>query len=116
MSDEKKGAQTIYYDGSCKACQVFADSTSAHTVPLDVEQGHLPDGVTREQAMTEMYAVDANGQTHVGADAILHVLNLYWYWRPIVWLARLPGLIHVVRAGYRVLAKHRHTLSRTLRS
>jgi predicted DCC family thiol-disulfide oxidoreductase YuxK len=103
----------VYYDAACTMCQVSADilsnSPAAHSYELlDVHTAELPPGLTREQMLEEIYVTLPNGTTYTNADAVLHLLNAYWYMRPFVYIGRLPGCIHILRALYRCVARNRY--------
>ncbi len=120
MSDEKKGAQTIYYDGSCPLCTVFADtvatsSKSESVVLKDITKDPLPADFSPDAVQKEIHVVGKNGVVYKNADAILEVLSQYPLWRPIVWLGRLPGIRALLPYGYNALARNRHAISRLLR-
>lgn len=105
----------IYYDGSCPMCNAFVDTVdeSAHAEMFqrqDVTKGRLPAGATFEQVWNEMYVVESDGKTYVGGDAVLRVMDEYWYWKPFVWIGRIPGINYLVRMTYRFVARNRHRI------
>lgn len=67
----------------------------------------------REQLMKEMHLVDSDGTVRTGPDAVLTSLSyrnrLYV---PISRLIRIWPFSLVARMMYRLVAKHRHLLSR----
>lgn len=64
-------------------------------------------GMSREQLLREIRFLLSDGQQFGGADACLALAREIWWARPLVWLARIPGMIHVLRSGYRQMAIHR---------
>ncbi len=61
----------------------------------------------------EMCLVKRDGTVLGGADALLEIARAYWWARPLVWFAQLPGVRPALRAGYRWVARHRHQLGGT---
>lgn len=119
MTDEKKGAQTIYYDGSCPLCTVFADTVASSSkkggvILKDITKVPLPADFSLEAVQKEIHVVGKKGVVYKNADAILEVLSQYPLWRPIVWLGRLPGIRALLPYGYNALARNRHAISRLL--
>lgn len=110
MSDSQA---KVYYDAQCKICQISADalhntSSSASFELLDVHTAELPPGLDRENMLKEIYVAMPDGTMYKNADAILVILSTYWYLRPLVWIGRLPGCIHILRFLYGVVARNRY--------
>ena len=103
----------IYYDAECKVCQVSADMLKGTHASdafelIDVNTAQLPEGFDRASMLKEIYIQSPDGATHTNADAILVILHQYWYLRPLVWIGRLPGCIHILRYLYGVVARNRY--------
>lgn len=116
------GALTLFYDGRCRLCLRTVDALSKlrlkaelRMIPLQqATDEQLPAGIRREELLTELHVVDGSGQLYRGADAIARILREA---RGLSWLAglsRLPLLRPLVRAGYRLIAKHRYRLFGTV--
>jgi hypothetical protein len=43
----------------------------------------------------------------LGADAVLAVAGEIWWARPLPWVAKVPGMMSVMDAGYRWVAQRR---------
>ena len=113
-TDEGKKIE-IYYDGTCRVCNVFAESIvdskeKDKFTTKDLTKGNLPEGVSFEEAWRDMYVVEEGGVMYKGADAWLRVLEEYPRWRWFAKIGRLPGILQCVRCGYRVFATNRHRI------
>lgn len=109
MNQPKK---TVYFDGECPMCQAFQISVSDSTQKdkftfVDVNNSPLPEGISKEAALTEMHVVDENGAVHKNANSILEVLGEYKNLGLLVWLGRLPGVNQLLHFGYSLVAKNR---------
>ncbi len=119
MGNAEEKVQTIYYDGSCPLCSVFADTVATSSkkegvVLKDITRDPLPADFSMDAVQKEMHVVGKDGVVYKNADAILEVLSQYPLWRPIVWLGRLPGMRALLPYGYNALARNRHAISRLL--
>lgn len=108
---------TMFYDGSCPLCRrevahyrrldrdgrVHWQDIAADPTPLK------PHGVSAEQAMRRLHALDADGRLVSGAWAFAAI------WRELPgyrWLARLVSTLHLlplIDALYRRFARWRYT-------
>lgn len=68
----------------------------------------LPEG----ELLREMKVFTASGQLFGGADAVIYLAGKIWWTRPLAWLARLPGVHHLMEAGYRYVAALRSCTNR----
>ncbi len=111
--DSSQTKTKVYYDAECRLCQISASflepEAAAHTYELiNVHTAELPSGMSRERMLEEIYVTLPDGTTYTNADAILHLLNAYWYMKPLVYIGRLPGCIHLLRGLYRFVAHNRY--------
>ncbi len=99
------GKLAILYDGSCEMCRASVDGVmqfdnSGAIEPLDLhrEEVHAQfPGLTRENLLEELHAVDEDGRVYRGARAINEILRrqrglrgylaYLWYIPPYAWLA-----------------------------
>jgi len=113
---------TLLYDGCCRLCLRTVATLRrlrlrVRLVPVPLQEARpeqLPPGVSREELLAELHAVDASGRLYRGADAVLRILREV---RGLGWLAalgRLPLLAPAVDAAYRWLARHRYRLFGTV--
>jgi hypothetical protein len=63
--------------------------------------------MSREQLLYELRFISEDGKQFGGADAIVTLAREIWWWRPLVWFSRIPGMMDVLRAGYRWVAAQR---------
>jgi predicted DCC family thiol-disulfide oxidoreductase YuxK len=64
-------------------------------------------GLSRAELMREMRVLLADGRQHGGADAAVALAREIWWARPLVWVARAPGMMEWMRSGYRWVAARR---------
>ncbi len=107
----------VYYDAECAVCQVSADmlngtNASDNFELINVHTAELPEGFDRSKMLEEIYLATPDGKVHKNADAILVILHSYWYLRPLVWIGRLPGFVHILRYLYGLLARNRYRFGR----
>lgn len=105
----------IYYDAECKMCQLSADmvgnsSQGAAYEMINVHTAELPPDFDRTKMLEEIYITQPDGTVYKNADAILEIMKSYWYLRPLVFIGKLPGCIHVLRYFYGVLARNRYKI------
>lgn len=105
----------IYYDGTCRVCNAFADSVADSEekdkfTPKDLTKGNLPQGVTFDEAWRDMYVVEKDGKMFKGADAWLRVLEEYSRWRWLSRIGKLPVIHGCMEIGYRLFASNRHKI------
>jgi predicted DCC family thiol-disulfide oxidoreductase YuxK len=68
-------------------------------------------GLSGEELMREMRVLLADGQHYGGADAAVALAREIWWARPLVWLARIPGMMGWLRRGYQWIAARRRCAS-----
>jgi predicted DCC family thiol-disulfide oxidoreductase YuxK len=64
-------------------------------------------GLSPEELLRALRFVLSDGSYHSGADAVLAVARELWWARPLVWLAKAPGMMPLIRAGYTWVARRR---------
>ena len=104
---------TVYYDGMCRGCSVAADALSAEPGKMyfvDANKTELPAGITFQDAMHDVYAVDVSGRRYKGAEAVLKILEQYPKWRWLSKLGQLPGMRNIAAMFYRTIAHNRYWL------
>jgi hypothetical protein len=57
--------------------------------------------------MREMRVLLPDGRQYGGADAALALAEDIWWGRPVVWLAKVPGMKKFLRRAYRWIAGRR---------
>ena len=64
-------------------------------------------GLSREQLMLEMKFVLSDGSQYGGADAAIALAREMWWGQPLVWVSKIPGMMEILRKGYRWVAANR---------
>src|ERR1700732_2545767 len=64
-------------------------------------------GLSKSELLLELRFLLSDGSQYGGADAVLAVAREIWWARPLVWLARIPGMMEQLRRGYRWFAARR---------
>lgn len=104
----------LFFDTECKFCTRIArwlapilERRGLAVAPLqDPRVGALL-GLSRFELMREMRLLLSDGRQSGGADAAVGLAREIWWARPLVWLARLPGMMGLLRDGYRWIAANR---------
>ncbi len=104
----------LFYDAECNFC-----TRTAHWLARPMKRRHLGVaplqdprvGALLGRSLDELlYAVRflaPDGSLHSGADAFLALAREIWWARPLVWLSRVPGVMSVMHAAYRWIARNR---------
>jgi predicted DCC family thiol-disulfide oxidoreductase YuxK len=104
----------LFFDAECGFCtriaRWIAPILARHRIgvtPLqDARVGALL-GMSRQELMREMRVLLADGTHTGGADAAVALAREIWWWRPLAWLARVPGVMGLLRRGYAWVAARR---------
>ncbi|HMI51134.1 MAG TPA: DCC1-like thiol-disulfide oxidoreductase family protein [Candidatus Saccharimonadales bacterium] len=104
----------LFFDADCAFCTSVARWLAPilrrrgfALAPLqDPRVGELL-GLTREELLREMRLLLGDGRQFGGADAAVALARKIWWARPLVWISKIPGMMSVLRAGYRSVAAHR---------
>ena len=72
----------------------------------DVRVGALL-GLPKAELVRELRFLLSDGKQTGGADAVLAVAREIWWARPLVWVGNIPGMMAVLRRGYRWVAAQR---------
>jgi predicted DCC family thiol-disulfide oxidoreductase YuxK len=104
----------LFFDAECAFCTRIArwlapilERRGLAVAPLqDARVGALL-GMPREELLREMRLLLSDGRQFGGADAAVALAREIWWARPLLWLARIPGMMEVFRSGYRQMAIHR---------
>jgi predicted DCC family thiol-disulfide oxidoreductase YuxK len=104
----------LFFDAQCGFCTRIArwlapilEKRGLAVAPLqDGRVGALL-GLSSAELMREIRFLLADGSQYGGADAAVALAREIWWGRPLVWLARIPGMTEWMRAGYRWIAARR---------
>src|SRR5712692_4776187 len=110
----------LFFDAECKFCvrivRLVAPSLEKRGLAIaplqDPRVGALL-GMTRHQLLREMRVLLSDGSHTGGADAAVALAREIWWARPLVWAAKIPGIMGVFRKGYRWVVARRNCASAT---
>jgi predicted DCC family thiol-disulfide oxidoreductase YuxK len=104
----------LFFDAECGFCTRIArwlapilQRRGLAVAPLqDPRVGALL-GLSGAELLREMRVLLADGRQYGGADAAVALAREIWWGRPLVWLAKFPGMRGLLRSGYRSIAANR---------
>jgi predicted DCC family thiol-disulfide oxidoreductase YuxK len=105
----------LFFDAECVFCTRMArwlapilERRGLALAPLqDPGVGALL-GMPRDNLMREMHLLLPDGARYGGADAVVALAREIWWWRPLVWIAEVPGVMGLLRGWYQVIAANRN--------
>jgi predicted DCC family thiol-disulfide oxidoreductase YuxK len=104
----------LFFDAECKFCTRIArwlapilKRRGLAVAPLQDPRVGVLLGLTRFELMREMRFLLSDGRQSGGADAAVALAREIWWARPLVWVAQLPGMMGLLRDGYRRIAARR---------
>jgi predicted DCC family thiol-disulfide oxidoreductase YuxK len=104
----------LFFDAECEFCTRIATWLTGPMKRRGLAVAPLQDprvgallGLSPQELLHAIRFVLADGSHYRGAGAVLAVAQELWWARPLVLLARLPGMMPVLRAGYRWVARRR---------
>ena len=108
----------LFFDAQCGFCTRVARWVAPilrrrglAVAPLqDARVGALL-GLSEVELMREMRVLLADGRQYGGADAAVALAHEIWWARPLVWLAKIPGMMDWLRLRYRAIAERRSCLA-----
>jgi predicted DCC family thiol-disulfide oxidoreductase YuxK len=110
----------VLYDADCGICTRTASilrrldrRRRLRLVPLQ-RPPFLPDLPPAAELAEAMHVRDATGRWSRAGEAAMRIAAEVPALRPIARAARLPGVPGLIDVAYRLVARHRHTLSRWL--
>lgn len=118
ITETRKG--WVVYDAECRICRNWAARSyrvlrrrGFGLVPFHVAWVRKELGLKDGQLPDEMRLLTPDGKNPGGADAIIEIMRSIWWALPVVLLARIPGVMEVLRAAYRFLARRRYCINGT---
>jgi len=104
----------FFFDAECRFCTRIARWLAPILEKRGLELAPLQDprvgallGLRREELMREMQFLLSDGNRYGGADAAVALAREIWWWRPLLWVSRIPGMMEVLRKGYRWIVGRR---------
>jgi acetyl esterase len=108
----------LFYDGECGFCVRIARWVAPILARREIGLAPLQDprvgallGLAPAELMREMRVVMADGTHSGGADAAVALARVIWWGRPLVWFAKLPRAMNLLRRIYRSIASRRHCVA-----
>ena len=84
----------FFFDAECKFCTRIARAVA-------------PILATPQELLREVRFLHCDGTHFGGADAAIEIAKEIWWARPLVWLAKIPGAMRVMRSFYHWIASQR---------
>ena len=104
----------LFFDAECEFCTRLARWVAPILARRGIALAPLQDarvaellGLSQAELMREMRLLRDDGRQWGGADAAVELARDVGWARPLRWLARVPGMMAMLRAGYRWVAAHR---------
>ncbi len=104
----------LFWDAECKFCTRIArwlrpilEKRGMALAPLQYPRVGALLGMSRQQLLLEMRFLLSDGTQFGGADAAVALAREIWWARPLVWISRIPGMMEILRQGYRWIAASR---------
>ena len=109
---------TVYFDGACALCSVeighYAGQRGGERlcfVDASAPEAETGPDLQRDAALRRFHVRRADGELWSGARAFVAIWETLPAWRPAARLARLPGVLPLLEAGYRLFLPVRPLLS-----
>ena len=104
----------LFFDAECAFCSRVARWLAPILERRDLAIAPLQDrrvgpllGLSKPELLREMRFLLSDGSQYGGADAAVVIAREIWWGHPLVWLAKIPGMMQWLRAGYRWIAARR---------
>ena len=104
----------LFFDAECAFCTNIARWLAPIVERRGLALAPLQDarvapllGLPPEELLLEMKFLLSDGRQYGGADAAVALAREIWWAQPVVWLAKIPGVLRVLRYLYRSIAVRR---------
>ena len=108
----------LFFDAECGFCTRIArwiapiiEKRGMALAPLQDARVSALLGLPPQDLLREMRFLLSDGTQYGGADAAVALARQIWWWRPLVWLSKIPGMMSVLRRGYFWIAAQRSCAS-----
>ena len=101
-------AGLVLYDGDCGFCLRWLRRVERPLLQMGFRFETLQ---SHGRELSEMLVQLPDGRELGGADAAMNLSRHVWWLWPLWLVSRIPGVMPIFRAGYRVIAKNRHRFS-----
>lgn len=122
LPESSNAAVTVLYDGACPLCRreigVYRGLDALQPVAwcdVSAPDAALPDGGTRDAYLARFHVQMADGKILSGAAAFVALWSVLPGWRWLGRLGRLPGMMPILEATYRLFLKVRPRMQRLAR-
>jgi predicted DCC family thiol-disulfide oxidoreductase YuxK len=112
----------VLYDGQCGFCSRWVrywagtlERQGFAIASLDERWVAEKINTPREELLTDIRLLTADGQLISGADVYLYVTRRIWWAWPFYAFFSLPGLNRLIHLGYRWFARNRYHVSHACR-
>ncbi len=104
----------LFWDAECKFCTCIArwlapimERRGMALAPLQDPRVAELLGLPHDDLMKEMQFLLSDGSRYGGADAAVELAHEIWWAAPVVWVSKIPGMMEILRKGYRWIAAQR---------
>jgi predicted DCC family thiol-disulfide oxidoreductase YuxK len=104
----------LFFDAECVFCTKIArwsapilERRGLALAPLQDPRVAALLGLSHDKLMREIHFLMSDGAQYGGADAVIALARQIWWGRPLVWLAKIPGMKNLLRTAYRAIAVSR---------
>lgn len=104
----------LFFDAECLFCTRIARWLRPILLRRGLAVAPLQDGrvgallgLPKTELLRELRFLLSSGKQTGGADAVLALAREIWWARPLVWISNIPGMMAVLRRGYRWVAARR---------
>jgi predicted DCC family thiol-disulfide oxidoreductase YuxK len=105
----------LFYDAECGFCTRIAARLEKPIRRRNLALAPLQDlrvatllGLSRDDLLQAIRYLDPNGKQHAGAGALVALAREFWWARPVIWFARMPGGLGFLSAFYGWIARRRN--------
>jgi len=107
----------LMFDAACTFCTRAAKRIQPSlarwgigVIPLQTDWVRSLLAERNEPLLKEIRFLNAKGDLTGGAEALVEVAKKFWWAQPIAWVARVPGVMPLLRKAYAAVAARRHCL------